>query len=153
MALTGLVPSIRRIVLLSIRNTNEIERSNLTYDGKPFSITNDEAIQIWDNNLVDIHDSVLNDPVEESTNLAEFLNVAKDVLVQLQDPGPMMNLIKDIGRKKRLNVDKYFPESLPPQVGQSPQPQAMPQQMGDVPEDLMAPNSMPQESSLEAVNA
>lgn len=153
MALTGLVPSIRRIVLLSIRNTNEIERSNLTYDGKPFSITNDEAIQIWDNNLVDIHDSVLNDPVEESTNLAEFLNVAKDVLIQMQDPTPMMNMIKDIGRKKRLNVDKYFPEALPPQVGQAPQPQAMPPQMGDVPEDLMAPTSMPTESSLEGAYA
>ncbi len=147
MAITGLMPAGKRINMLAIRNTSEEERRSMSYDGKPFSVSNEDAIQIWDNNIVDIHESVVTNPAAEAANLAEFLTVAKDALLQVPDASHLMNLIGDIGRKKGLNVDRYLPKigpGMPPQVGAPP---GMPPQ--GMPPGAMPPE-MPQEMTEEA---
>ncbi len=117
----GLIPIAKLINLQAIKNTPEVERRDMSYDGEVFSITNDDAVQIWNNNVLNIHDSILEPQEDQALKLTNFLQLAREVL--LQDPAglpKLQNIIRDAGRKGGIrNVEHYFPEPLPPQVSPS----------------------------------
>lgn len=118
MSYTGLIPIGKQINLMALRNTPEVERQELSYDGNTFAVDNQMLVEIWNNNHATLHDSIMRDQNTEASRLSDFLSVAAEVL--LKHPGglaPMTNLIRDYGRKRNIaNVERYFPESLAPQV-------------------------------------
>ena len=129
MGVFGLIPIAKKINLLALRNIPEIDRRRMTYNGEAFQVTDEEAVELWNNNLVDIHDSVLDPQENQAMKLEKFLNVTKDIV--LQDPRGLpylYNLCTSIGRKWGIpNVEHYFPEDIPPQVSPSQgQPGSLP---------------------------
>lgn len=127
MGLYGLIPIAKNVNYLALQNTPPIERRKISYDGQDFAITNDDIIEIWNNNLFGIHDSILDPQENQSLKLVNFLTLSRDVL--MQDPAglpKLLNIIRDAGRKSGIrNIDRYFPESTPPQVT-TPQPEGQP---------------------------
>jgi hypothetical protein len=143
MSQTGLKPIAKQVLMMALRNTPEIERRNLSYDGEIFSVGNKEMIQIWNNSFFDIDDSVSVNQENETVKLINFLGQSREIL--LQNPNGLeylQNMIRDIGRKSGLlNVERYFPEHNPPtipsQTTTSPQPGAVDQSPG------VSPNPAP----------
>jgi len=129
MAQTGLIPIGKMVNLMALKNTPEVERMNMSYDGETFGISNDELLQIWNNNVFDVSDSILRDQETQALKLTNFLAGARDVL--LQDPHGLpkiLNILRDVGRKTGIqNVERYLPENPPIQAGPAQAPPANPE--------------------------
>lgn len=129
MAQTGLKPIAKQVLMMALRNTPEIERRNLSYDGEVFDVTNQDMAQIWNNAFFDINDTINKNQDTEATKLVNFLGTSREIL--MQDPRGLeylQNMLRDIGRRSGLsNVERYFPENTPtPIQSQTPQPQGEP---------------------------
>lgn len=124
MADTGLKPIGQHVNLLALKNTPQVVRQQMSYDGEPFNMSNDDVVWVWNNNTFNISDSILKDQENEALKRTNFLTVARDVL--LQDPAglpKLQNIIRDVGRQSGIkNIERYFPEDTPIQVSQQPQP-------------------------------
>jgi len=140
MVRTGLIPIGKQLNLLFMKNTPEMERQNLSYDGQAFSITNNDIVQMWNNNYFDIHESVVHDQETEQLKLTRFLELSRDIL--LQDPRglqPLLNTVRDIGNRMGIpNVEHYFPKDVPPQVNQALPAGAGQQDLSPLPEGQQA---------------
>lgn len=141
MSQTGLIPIGKQINLMALRNTPEVERRNLSYDGNTFDMDNETLVQIWNNNHFAVHDSVITDQKAEATKLTNFLTVARDVLLQHPEGlAPLTNTIRDIGRKMNItNVERYFPESIAPEIETDEAGSLSPAQVPAVPEQIQPP--------------
>lgn len=131
---TGLRPIAKHLTMLVLRNRT-------MQDLQKFS--NEELLAVFHNNNWEEHDSITQDPYQESMNKAEFYNMAKDVIMQVVssngDASHVIEFLRDIARDKGIKPDdfnRYFPLAKPPQVntpaGGPPLPTQQPQ-IGNMP--------------------
>jgi hypothetical protein len=148
---TGIRPIGRHLTMLTCRNRT-------MKDLQKFS--NEELIGILQNNNWEEHDSITQDPYQESMNKAEFYNMAKDVIMQVVtangDASHVIEFLRDIARDKGIKPDdfnRYFPLAKPPEAGGPPgQPPGMPppQQGGALPALGSQPAQAPMASAQPA---
>lgn len=108
---TGLRPIAKHLTLLILRNRTMQEMSNFG---------NDEILSALQYNDWEEHDSITEDPYQQSMNKAEFYNMAKDMLMQVVasngDASHVIEFLRDIARDKGIKPDdfnRYFPLAKP----------------------------------------